>query len=233
VVFVGPLIAVQFTGGSQQRIRTDAMAPALLPGDWVLAEALPPGQVPPRGAIVLYNDPDGRAGRQALRLMGLPGERVQMRGGALYIDGDRAEMERLDDRVIPKRPPGRWSRMPLCINDPVDVNGDCHQERWRETLPDGTSEVVLNTRGRIGVATLAHTGSGGRSGDDTRQIRIPNDEVFLIGDNRDSAYDSRAPRYGLVPLHRLHYRVWLIHTSLDRSARFLTPRWDRFFRKVP
>jgi hypothetical protein len=36
----------------------------------------------------------------------------------------------------------------------------------------------------------------------------------------------------MVPIHKLKYRVWMIHTSLDRSARYITPRWDRFFRKV-
>ena len=40
------------------------------------------------------------------------------------------------------------------------------------------------------------------------------------------------PSHGMVPIHNLHYRVWMIHTSLDRTDSFLTPRWDRFFRKV-
>jgi len=233
VVLIGPLTATLITGGSQLRVRADDMAPALLPGDWVLAEELPPGQVPPRGTVVLYDDPDGRLGTQALRVMGLPGEVVQMRGGALYINARRAEMVRLDDRVVPKHPPGPWSHMPLCINDPVSIHGDCHQQRWRETLPDGTSEVVLNTVGKIGVAALTEAGSRRAGDNDTKPIHIPNDDVFLLGDNRDSAYDSRTPRFGLVPWHKIKYRVWLIHTSLDRSARFLTPRWDRFFREVP
>jgi len=232
VVLIVPLIATQVTGGSQLRIRSDAMAPALLPGDWVLAEPLPPGQAPPRGAIVLYSDPNDQLGRQALRVMGLPGERIQVRGGALYVNGRRAEMERLDDRVVRKRRPGRWGRMPLCINDPVETSGECRQERWREILPDGTSNVVLNTRHKVGVAVLAGAGSGRSAGDNTKQIRIPNDHVFLIGDNRDSARDSRITRRGLVPQHEIRQRVWIIHTSLDRSARFPIPRWDRFFREI-
>jgi signal peptidase I len=225
---IGPLVAMQVTGGSSLRIRNDDMAPALLPGDWVLAEALTPGTTPPRGTIVLYDDPESGWGSRAMRLMGLPGERVQIRGGALYVNGQRADMERLEDRVIPKIQPGRWMRMPKCINDPVDVQGECRQEVWRETLPDGTTGLVLNTKRRIGMASYAGRGNS----DDTDVIRIPADQVFLLGDNRDSASDSRVPEHGMVPAHKLSHRVWLIHTSLDRSARFLTPRWDRFFRKV-
>jgi hypothetical protein len=80
----------------------------------------------------------------------------------------------------------------------------------------------------IGLAIPA----GSANGDDTRIFRVPNDAVFVLGDNRDSAIDSRSQSHGMVPIHKLKYRVWMIHTSLDRSARLITPRWDRFFRKV-
>ena len=163
-----------------------------------------------------------------MRVMGLPGERIQMRGGALYIDGKRAKLERLDDRVIAKRPWGRRTPLPLCINDPVLFDGDCRQERWRETLADGSSGIVLNTRRKIGLAVL----TGPDNSDDTGAFNVPGDKVFVIGDNRDIAFDSRDQKHGLVPIHNLRYRVWMIHTSLDRAARFFSPRWDRFFREV-
>jgi signal peptidase I len=228
MILFGPLVATRLAGGDSQQIRNAAMAPVLLPGDWVLAEALFAGRAPPRGTIVVYQHPQQRGENHIMRVMGLPGERIQMRGGALYIDGKRARMERLEDRVIRKRPPGRRMRMPLCINDPVKVDGECRQERWRETLADGTSGIILNTRRKIGVAVL----SGPDNADDTGVFVVPGDQVFVIGDNRDVALDSRDKRHGLVPIHKLHHRVWLIHTSLDRSARFLSPRWDRFFREV-
>ncbi len=228
LALIGPLVAMRLAGGDNLQIQDDAMAPVLLPGDWVLAEALIPGQAPPRGTIVVYEHPQKRGENRIMRVMGLPGERIQMRGGALYIDGERAGLERLEDRVIRKRPPGRRMRMPLCINDPVEFNGECRQERWRETFADGTSGIILNTRRKIGVAAL----SGPDNADDTGLFNVPGDQVFVIGDQRDSALDSRDKRHGLVPIHNLRYRVWMIHTSLDRSARFLTPRWDRFFREV-
>ena len=228
----GPLAFSLLTGGANLQIQNDFMAPAMEPGDWVLAEALLPGQVPRRGSIVIYEVPRGRGTSQALRVVGLPGERIQIRGGALYINGRRAEMERLEDRVVGKRPPGRRAAMPICINDPVRVDGECRQEQWRETTPNGTSAIVLNTRRKIGLAAFSGTRTGGGGGDDTGVFVVPGGQVFLIGDNRDAALDSRSLRHGMVPIHKLKSRVYMIHTSLDLSARFLSPRWDRFFKRL-
>ncbi len=228
MILIGPLAFTLATGGNNLKIQNDFMAPALEPGDWVLARALLPGQVPPRGSIVIYEVPRERSMMAALRVVGLPGDRIQMRGGALYINGRRAEMEQLEDRVVTKRPPGRRAAMPVCINDPVRVDGDCHQERWRETLADTPSTIVLNTKRKIGLALF----SGNSGGDDTVAFVVPGDRVFLLGDNRDAALDSRSARHGMVPIHKLRYRVYMIHTSLNLTARFFSPRWDRFFREV-
>lgn len=228
IALIGPLLAIRLTGGDHYQIDGESMAPTLVVGDWVLASPIAPGTVPPRGAIVTYQAPDEPGTVNVSRVLGLPGETVQMRGGALFVDGVRAGMERLPDRVIANRPPDFHAPWPVCINAPVEIDGDCHQELWRETLPDGTTTQVLNTSGKIG---LFLPGAGG-VGDDTAPARIPDDAVFLLGDNRDAARDSRAPGYGPVPLAALKERVWLIHSSLDKSARFFRPRWDRFFRRV-
>ena len=229
-VLIGPLVAISLAGGSHFQVRDNAMAPALVAGDWVLARELHPGDVPERGDIVVY-ETDGSRGfeqEQIGRVVGLPGERIQMRGGALYIDGQRVAMERIGERVVDKRPPARRSPLPHCLNDPVDIGAPCRQEIWRETLPGGAAHRVINSRNEVGVAKL----SDRRGGDDTRIFRVPEDHVFVMGDNRDIAFDSRDRRHGTVPLDRVGYRVWMIHTSLDRSARFPVPRWGRFFREV-
>lgn len=228
VVLIGPLVAMSLVGGTHLRVRDDAMAPALVTGDWVLAESLHPGEVPERGDIVIYEVPHGRGEEQVMRVIGLPGDRVQMRGGALYLNGARARMERIGERVIDKRPPGRRAHLPLCLNEPVAIGGNCRQEIWRETLPDGTEERVINSHNDIGMATL----SGAAEPDNTDVLRVPKDHVLVMGDNRDQAKDSRDPRHGMVPLDRVMARVWIIHTSLDRSSRFFTPRWERFFQRV-
>ena len=228
VVLVAPLAAAEFTGGSSYQIRDDGMAPALLAGDWVLAEALPGGGLPPRGAILAYEAPDTPGTYRVRRLIGLPGERVQLRGGAVYIDGARAEMIRVEDRIIRRRPPARREPMPKCINDPVEPNGDCRQEQWSETLPGGAGAVVLNSQGRIGALRIG----GQPTDDDTPVYRIPKDAVFVLGDNRDAALDSRSQFHGMVPVANIRHLVWMIHSSLDKSSRFPRPRFGRFFRNV-
>jgi signal peptidase I len=228
LALVGPLIAIRLYGGSHYQIASDAMAPTLLTGDWVLAEPLEQGAVPPRGAIVTYEHPQRPDVIMVMRVIGLPGETVQMRGGALYLGGQRAGMEHLDDHVIAKRPPARREPWPLCVNEPVEIDGACHQELWRETLPDGTATLILNTRGKIGLANLGD----GRGGDDTPLFRVPGNAVFVMGDSRDNSADSRDPDHGMVPLRNLRHRVRMIHSSLDKSSRFFHPRWDRFFRIV-
>jgi len=236
MTLVGPLLAVRVLGGGDYQIRDEAMAPVLLTGDWVLAEPLERDAVPQRGTIVVYRSPVDPGGILVSRVIGLPGETVQMRGGAVYVDGRRAEMEPMPDRVIRKRPPARRSSLPVCVNEPVEINGACHQEMWRETLPDGTTTLVLNTRNKMGLAKLTNTpvrtGQAPVGGDDTPLVRVPGNAVFVLGDNRDHSLDSRVSQHGTVPVRDLLHRVWLVHSSLDKSSRFFRPRWDRFFRKV-
>lgn len=228
LALIGPLVAVRLVGGSHYQITGEAMAPALITGDWVLAEALDPDSVPPRGTIVAYESPVTPGDFRVMRVVGLPGETVQMRGGVLHVDGERAAMERLVDHVIANRPPARHAPWPKCMNAPVAIDGACHQELWRETLPGGASELILNSSGKIGLAQF----SGGDGMDDTQLFIIPANAVFVMGDNRDNSADSRLPGHGVVPLDNLRHKVWMIHSSLDKSSRFFRPRFDRFFRMV-
>lgn len=228
LALIGPLIAIQLYGGDHYQVPTDSMAPTLLTGDWVLAEPLDRGTVPPRGMVVFYKVPGNSGKIYVKRIIGLPGETVQVRGGAVYINGQRAMMEPMDDYVIKKRPPARRAPWPVCLNEPVEIDGECHQELWRETLPDGTSTVIINTHGKIGLASPG----GAATPDDTPLFHVPGNAVFVMGDNRDMSIDSRYSDHGVVPLSNLLQKAWMIHSSLDKSSRFFHPRWDRFFRLV-
>lgn len=228
LALIGPLVAIRLIGGSHYQITGDAMAPTLLTGDWVLAEALEPDDAPPRGTIAAYDDPENPGRTLVMRVIGLPGDTVQMRGGVVYLNGERADMEQAGDQMISNRPPARHAPWPKCMNEPVAIDGACRQELWRETLPDGTSELVLNSRGKIGLAQF----SGGDGLDDTKLFIVPANAVFVLGDNRDNSADSRFPRHGSVPLSSLRHKVWIVHSSLDKSSRFFRPRFNRFFHTV-
>jgi len=228
LALVGPLIVIRLFGGDHYQITGDAMAPTLLTGDWVLAEALETDGLPPRGTVVAYKDPAAPGLELVMRIIGLPGDTVQMRGGVVFLNGERAKMEQIGDRVISNRPPARHAAWPKCMNEPVAIDGECHQELWRETLPGGTTELILNSRGKIGLAQF----SGGDGLDDTQLFIVPKNAVFVMGDNRDISADSRSPGHGMVPIGSLRHKVWMVHSSLDRSSRFFRPRFDRFFTTV-
>ena len=229
LVLIGPLVAMRFTGGDHMQIQGDAMAPVLLPGDWVLSEALTRGQAPPRGAIVVYEHPQNRGENHIMRVIGLPGDRIQVKGGILHINGTALPTVRAGDFIEPKvrrgSPPGR----PRCINEPVPSGGACAKEHWRETLPGGRVHSVLNLNGII-VDTSAPLYSGA---DNTSEFTVPEEYLFFMGDNRDNSVDSRFPQIGMVPFENLIGRAEVIALSADGAFwQFWNWRGDRFFKSI-
>lgn len=153
---------------------------------------------PERGDVVVFKHP--RTGEDYIkRLVGLPGETVQMRGGVLHIDGRPATMAREGVFLDPA--------VGFC-NDRREVGGQrvCALEVWRETLPGGVSHVVLNT-------------GDGMTFDDTPPFTVPAGHYFFMGDNRDNSRDSREPRaaggVGFVPFENLVGRAEVIAVSAD------------------
>ena len=69
------------------------------------------------------------------RVVGLPGDRIQMIGGILHINGAALKTVRAGDFVEPMVRRGSPPNLPRCINGPVREGGDCLKEHWRETLP--------------------------------------------------------------------------------------------------
>ncbi len=102
------------------------------------------------------------------RVVGLPGDRIQVKQGALYINDAAVKRERLADFV------GGDS----CGEDPADK-----VKRWRETLPNGVSYEVLD---------CVDTGFY----DNTGIYEVPAGQFFVMGDNRDNSSDSRAGNFG-------------------------------------
>jgi signal peptidase I len=129
------------------------------------------GRAPQRGEVAVFR-PRPEPDRDFVkRVIGLPGDRIQMIGGVLHINGE----------AVPREDLGEVSFMD---EDGSVVRG----HGYRETLPGGTSYMVLD---RIPNSEL----------DNTRVFVVPPGHYFLLGDDRDNSADSRVPSVvGDVPL---------------------------------
>jgi signal peptidase I len=210
-----------------------SMEPTLLIGDALLASKYPYGYgaaslpihvafpetgrlfgaMPKRGDVVVFRWPGDRSQVWVKRVVGLPGDRVQMRQGVLFINGQAAAL----------KPDG--------IGNAEDDNGAGEPaNRYVETLPGGVSHTIFKMfdDGRL---------------DNTPEVTVPKDRLFVMGDNRDNSADSRVPLreggVGLLPTDNLVGRVDTIVGSWDFATKS-QPVWTwlsgfrvaRFFTSV-
>ncbi|MCE0505600.1 MULTISPECIES: signal peptidase I [unclassified Roseivivax] len=178
------------------------------------------GSAPERGDIVVFRHPVN--GSDFIkRLIGLPGDRVQLRDGQVYLNGEAVPLERNGSFEELAEPQGPNRVRPRCANGPVGDGGTCVKEKFTETLPGGLSHSVLN---------ITDQGS-----DDTPVYTVPEGHYFFMGDNRDNSADSRVPNVaggvGFVPHENLVGRAdRVIFSSAGSSMLFFwTWRGDRFF----
>jgi signal peptidase I len=180
------------------------------------------GQIPKRGDIVIVTPP-GRNEDYIKRVIGLPGDTIEVRRGRLILNGRPVKAVRGASAMIPVDP-----NTP-CTPDqfPEDLvhtaNGDfCRLPIVRETLPGGPSYDTVD----LGVSP----------GDDFAPTLVPAGHVFLMGDNRDRSADSRFPLWeqglgGPVPWENIGGRAEFITFSLDGSTELWNPvSWFRAFR---
>ena len=165
-----------------------------------------------RGDVVVFKLPRDNATDYIKRIIGLPGDRIQMINGVLYLNGEAVKRERVDDFVEFERG-GEIRRIP----------------QYRETLKSGVSYLTLDMtpRGEL---------------DNTGVYVVPPAHYFAMGDNRDNSLDSRvdpnrdAKGVGYVPSENLVGRADLMFFSTDGSARWwevwkwpFAIRWNRLF----
>jgi signal peptidase I len=223
----GSLVAIILIGGKHYTIPSSSMTPTLINGDWMLALPISDA-LPARGTVVVFRHPRRRGVDYVKRVIAFAGETVQVRQGVVYIDDVAAKMERIEDRVVPMLLDGTPPSMPRCKNAPVAEGGDCIQEQWRETLPDGTTQIVLNISGEIGIAPERAYASA----DDTPVFIVPEDHVFVLGDHRDNAVDSRFADTRMIPVENLRHSAWIMYASIDRTTVPRRFRWERIFRRI-
>jgi signal peptidase I len=217
-------------------IPSESMMPVLLKGDrlvvskypygwsWVSPSfhVLPPwrgrlfGSLPERGDIVIVTPP-GESSDYIKRVIGLPGDELEMKDGQLIINGVPVKREERPAAMIPID-----ENVPCFPDEFMDarVKGPdgkmyCRLPIFRETLPNGRSYDTID----MGYSPEV---------DDFPRVKIPEKHVFLMGDNRDKSADSRVPsdRQGLggaVPYENIGGRAEFITFSLDGSSSYLNP----------
>jgi len=200
-------------------IPSRSMAPTLIVGDYVLASkraygygpysfpfasTLISGRVlgaePEHGDVVVFRSPKDTSVDYVKRVIGLPGDRIQMRNGQLVLN-DRAVT-----RVALASVPG---------GSACDVDDGARVKRWRETLPNGASYLTYDCVDNGYV-------------DNTDVYTVPPGHFFALGDNRDNSTDSRFMSVmGFIPMDNLVGKVTRIFWSLDPNGRLRGERMGK------
>ena len=175
------------------------------------------GRLPERGDVVIVTPP-GRNTDYIKRLIGLPGDRLQVRGGILYINGHAVQRGPIHDKMVPVDANATCADYPGALEQGRDGKDYCRLPLVTETLPNGR---------RYDTVEL-----GWSQGDDYGPITIPAGHVFLMGDNRDRSSDSRFPLAppdlglgGAVPVEYVGGRAEFITFSLDGNATWNPLTW--------
>jgi signal peptidase I len=150
-----------------------------------------------RGDIILHYRAGDKRSAYISRVIGLEGDRIQLRSGHLYINDEKVPKERVEDY--------RTSDM---FGQPRVV------ARYREVLSEGSghSIVIVEVDGDRGYF------------DNTDVMDVPEGEVFVMSDNRDNSSDSRDRTIGTVPVSLVLGYPILIVWSKDKARLGLTPR---------
>ncbi|MAH83654.1 MAG: signal peptidase I [Magnetovibrio sp.] len=208
-------------------IPSGSMRPTLLIGDYLFVSKLSYGysrhslplslplifdriffDEPERGDVAVFKLPTDNSTDYIKRIVGLPGDKIQMKNGILYINGTATKRKRAGEVVLYNQYTGRFQRTP----------------RYQETLPNGRKYYVLKETD-VGFSN------------NTEVYTVPEGHYFGMGDNRDRSKDSRYPDVGFIPRVNLVGRAEVKFFSIDGSFWKIwqwptSLRTERFFAKI-
>lgn len=209
-------------------IPSGSMIPTLLVGDYLfvskasygyskhslpLSVPLIKGRIfytePERGDVIVFKLPSDNRTDYIKRLIGLPGDRIQMKAGRLYINGEMVERTFVE-RFVQRDSTGAAVRY----------------DKYTETLPNGVKHTILEM-------------SDDMPYDNTSEFVVPEDHFFMMGDNRDNSMDSRVLKIGFVPKVNLIGKAKFLFYSNDGTARWwefwkwpMSVRWSRLLNGI-
>jgi signal peptidase I len=154
---------------------SESMEPSVNVGDYFFVSKQAFDRADPQpGDIVVFR----RDGSDYVkRIVGVPGDRVQMQRGELILNGERVPRHRLADFSIPYG---------------FDVMGRAKQ--YMETLPSGRTYRTLDL-------------ADNNPQDNTAVFVVPQGHYFMLGDNRDNSEDSKFDEVGYIPRENILGRV--------------------------
>lgn len=212
-------------------IPSGSMLPGLMKGDYIITTKYSLGygkyaaapfpfpvnkgrlmeREPERGDVIVFR-PEGDDKNFIKRLVGLPGDQMQMKKGKLFINGEAVSAELVGDESF------------------VNQNGNnAIAKAWREAFENGTSYIVYDA------------GTNSRL-DNTSVFTVPSGHYFMMGDNRDNSFDSRVSvtqgGAGFVPAENLMGKAEFVLLSVDDDFVLFKPwtwanlRGNRFFKGI-
>jgi signal peptidase I len=185
------------------RVPTGSMANTIIPGDRLLVRRHVFGQIEiRRGDLIVYGYPKNPSEKRISRVVGLPGESIELRGTSVFINGKELPEQR------------------------VTIVENYDREASKELQTEGSGPYRVYYVARDEGAAEQVNGIFGTNG----PFAIPANEYYVMGDNRDNSEDSRY--WGTLPQALIFGKPTMIYWSESDNPGYEKSRSERAFKKI-